>query len=120
MNISNEKSIKKQLIHAHGGSGLMNIRFAFPAEQHWGNNNEARWNCFAIAVLPIGATAGYHKHINTDEIFYIIEGMATVTIDDKAQQIKKGDVVLTKIGSSHGITDVKEKLKFIVVEILRG
>lgn len=117
--ILNEKNIKKEQISAHGGKGLMDIRFAFKNYQHWGNSNDSQWNCFAVGELPVGATAGYHKHEDTDEIFYIINGEATITIDKESQKIKKGDIILTRMGSSHEITKVRKKLKFIIVEIFR-
>lgn len=117
--ILNEKNIKEEQISAHGGKGLMAIRFAFKNYQYWGNFNDSQWNCFAVAELPVGATTGYHKHEDTDEIFYIIDGKATITIDKESQKIKKGDIILTRMGSSHGIIKVRKKLKFIVVEIFR-
>lgn len=119
MLISNEKDIQVEKFSAHGGAGIMDIKFAFKNYQHYGNNNDSKWNCFAVAVLPVGATAGYHKHEDTDELFYIISGKATITIDGESREIKKGDIILTRMGSSHGITDVKEKLKFTVTEIFR-
>lgn len=119
MLITNEKDIEQEHFSAHGGKGLIDIRFAFKKYQHYRNNNDSKWKCFAIAELSPGSTAGYHKHEDTDEIFYIIDGKATIAIDGKARKIKKGDIVLTRMGSSHGITDVKEKLKFTVTEIFR-
>lgn len=119
MIITNEKDIPTEQFSAHGGNGTMNIKFAFKDYQHYGNKNDSQWNCFAVAELPIGATAGYHKHEDTDEFFYIIDGEATLTVDGESRKIKKGDIVLTRKGSSHGITDVKTKLKFTVTEIFR-
>lgn len=119
MLIINKKSIKKQNFSGHGGVGVMKMRFAFTDHQHYGNKNDARWNCFAIAEIPVGATAGLHKHKDTDEIFYILEGKATIVIDGESHEINKEDIVLTLIGSSHDIINVKKKLKFIVVEIFR-
>ena len=119
MLISNEKNIKTEKFSAHGGNGVMDIKFAFKDYQHYGNDNDSKWNCFAVAELPVGATAGYHKHEDTDEFFYIIDGVATITIDGEAKEIKKGDIILTRKGSSHGITNVKKRLKFTVTEIFR-
>jgi mannose-6-phosphate isomerase-like protein (cupin superfamily) len=119
MLISNEKNIITEKFSSHGGNSVMNIKFAFKDYQYYGNNNDSKWNCFAVAELPVGATAGYHKHKDTDEFFYIIDGLATITIDRKTKVIKKGDIILTRKGSSHGITNVKKRLKFTVTEIFR-
>jgi len=119
MIISNEKDIPTEHIAAHGGAGIMKIKFAFKDYQHSGNNNDSQWNCFAVAELPVGVATGYHRHVDTDEFFYIIDGEATITVDGEARQIKKGDIILTRKGSSHGITNVKRKLRFTVTEIFR-
>jgi|SRR3989344_2794532 len=119
MLITNEKDIERQKFSGHGGIGVMKMRFAFTDHQYYGNNNDAKWNCFAIAEIPVGATAGKHKHKDTDEIFYILEGEATMIIDNERSKIRKGDIILTKIRSVHDIVEVKKKLKFIVIEIFR-
>lgn len=119
MLISNEKDIMAEKFFAHGGKGTMQIKFAFKEHQHYGNNNDSQWNCFAIAEIPVGATAGNHRHKDTDEIFYILDGEGTIIIDGEEGKIDKGDIVLTLMGSTHDIIKVKKKLKFLVVEIFR-
>lgn len=119
MLISNVKDIEKETVSAHNGKGLMDIKFAFKKHQHYGNDNDAKWNCFAIAELPIRATAGIHTHNDTDEIFYILQGEATIKIDKESKKIHKGDIILTQIGSSHSIYNVTKKLKYVVIEIFR-
>jgi len=47
----------------------------------------------------------------------ILSGKAKINIDDKVREIRKGDCVLTRDGSSHGIADVTETLRFIAVEV---
>ena len=119
MIITKDNEIESEKMNAHGGVGLMDIKFAFKGEQGYGNQNDSGWNCFAIATLPIGATAGYHKHSDTDEFFYVLEGEARLVIDGEERKISKGDIILTKVGSSHGIKDVSKELKFVVIEVYR-
>jgi len=39
--------------------------------------------------------------------------------DGEERSVGKGDIVLTRSGSIHGIKEVKKKLKFITIEIRR-
>lgn len=117
MNVMNVSEIETHTFSAHGGEGEINMKFAFTQFEGLDHSN---WNFFGIAEFPVGATAGYHRHEGNDEWFYILSGEATITIDGESRRIKAGDVVLTRDGSSHGITNVTEKLVLIAVEIKTG
>jgi len=47
---------------------------------------------------------GLHRHIEADEVLYVIAGEATLTIDSKDQNIAAGSVALIPRGMSHAIT----------------
>ena len=112
MHIVNLKDLKTYKFNAHGGKGEISMKFSF--EELKGTN---MWSFFAYAELPVGATSGYHKHEGNDEWFMVLSGKAKINIDGEVKEIKKGDCILTRDGSSHGITDVTETLKFIAVEV---
>lgn len=114
VDIINLKKLKVYEIPAHHGEGVIKMNFFFEEQKGIG-----MWNFFANAELPIGGTVGYHKHEGNDEWYFILDGKATVTIDGKKKVLKKGDGVLTKSGSSHGIDNVTQDLKFIAVEVKR-
>jgi len=57
---------------------------------------------FRKRVLHQGAAIGYHLQ-KTDEVYYIIGGRGTMTINDHPFAVKRGDAVLTRGGSSHGL-----------------
>lgn len=114
MDVVNKKKLKVYKMPAHNGEGEIKMNFFFEDQK-----NVGMWNFFAYAELPVGATVGYHKHQGNDEWYFILDGKATVTIDDETRVIKKGDGILTKSGSSHGINKVKKTLKFIAVEVKR-
>lgn len=112
MDIENIKNIKEYVQSAHGGKGKIKMRFSFEKQKGMG-----MWNFFAYAELPKGSTVGYHQHLGNDEWYFILNGEAEITIDGSEVKIKRGDCVLTKDGSFHGITKVVRTLKFIAVEI---
>ena len=57
---------------------------------------------FRKRVLHRGAAIGYHLQ-KTDEVYYIIGGRGTMTINDHSFAVKRGDAILTRGGSSHGL-----------------
>jgi len=114
MDLVNLDSLKTYKFSAHGGNGQISMKFSFEEQKGIG-----MWSFLAYAELPVGATCGIHKHEGNDEWFFVISGQATITVDNEKRTIKKGDCILTKSGSEHGIQDVKKKLKFIAVEVNR-
>ena len=57
---------------------------------------------FRKRVLHKGAAIGYHLQ-KTDEVYYIIGGRGTMTINDHPFAVKRGDAILTRGGNSHGL-----------------
>ena len=57
---------------------------------------------FRKRVLHRGAAIGYHLQ-KTDEVYYIIGGRGTMTINDHPFAVKPGDAILTRGGNSHGL-----------------
>lgn len=114
MNIVNVNELEGQTFSAHSGEGEIHMKFAFSQYEGLGGSN---WNFFGIAEFPVGSTAGLHKHEGNDEWFYVLSGEATVTIDGQPHLIRAGDIVLTRDGSSHEISNVTEKLVFIAIEV---
>ena len=57
---------------------------------------------FRKRVLHKGAAIGYHLQ-KTDEVYYITGGQGVMTINGKPFDVKPGDAVLTRGGSSHGL-----------------
>jgi mannose-6-phosphate isomerase-like protein (cupin superfamily) len=57
---------------------------------------------FRKRALKPGSGIGYHEQ-KEDEIYYVLSGHGTMTIDGKAFDVGPGDAVLTRPGSSHGL-----------------
>ena len=57
---------------------------------------------FRKRALKPGSGIGYHEQ-KEDEIYYVLSGHGTMTIDDKPFDVGPGDAVLTRPGSSHGL-----------------
>jgi len=57
---------------------------------------------FRKRALKPGSGIGYHEQ-KEDEIYYVLSGHGTMTIDDKPFAVGPGDAILTRPGSSHGL-----------------
>jgi len=60
---------------------------------------------FRKRALKPGAAIGYHLQAE-DEIYYVLSGRGSMTIDDKTFDVGPGDAILTRPGSSHGLKQV--------------
>lgn len=124
--IENFDSIQPIKMSAHGGNGLLEMRFFHQAYNHYYspevsekvlNFEQCNWDFFGVARLPVGADIKEHLHEETDELYYILRGYATIKVDGQERKIRPGDCILTRKGSSHSVYDVTKPLEFIAIEI---
>ena len=69
---------------------------------------------FRKRVLHKGAAIGYHLQ-KTDEVYYFTGGQGVMTINGKPFDVRAGDAVLTRGGSSHGLVQKGEADLTIVI-----
>lgn len=60
---------------------------------------------FRKRALKPGSGIGYHQQ-KEDEIYYVLSGRGSMTIDGKTFDVGPGTAVLTRPGSSHGLKQV--------------
>ena len=60
---------------------------------------------FRKRALKPGAAIGYHRQTE-DEIYYVLTGRGRMTLDGKVVDVGPGTAILTRTGSSHGLTQV--------------
>ncbi len=69
-------------------------------------NSCIRNQTLAEARLPVGGSTTPHRHLKTEEIYYILEGVGLMQVGDESQQIGPGDAVAIPPGAKHQITNV--------------
>ena len=72
---------------------------------------------FHVITLEEGGLVGMHPHLDSEEIYYILEGKAKMIIDGEEVIVEKGEAINTKVGSSHSIESIAGEgaLKFIAI-----
>ncbi|WP_367180819.1 cupin domain-containing protein [uncultured Shewanella sp.] len=56
-------------------------------------------------VIPPNSTLGYHKHGNDEEMYIILEGSGTMTIEGQQVNIKKDDMIKNPPYGEHGLVN---------------
>lgn len=73
---------------------------------------------FMVIIEPDKAPP-FHKHDDTEQIFYIIEGKGVLTIGEKKEKfnVKPGDVVRIPVSTFHSIrADGNNNMKYLCVD----
>ena len=77
-------------------------------------NSCIRNQTLAEARLPIGAATAPHRHVKTEEIYYVLEGEGRMQVGDETRRIAAGDAVAIPPGALHQLTNTENcVLKFL-------
>ena len=58
------------------------------------------WSLVELKEMP-GYKTNLHRHNNTDEAFYVLEGVLTIKVNDKTSEYPAGSYVLVPRGTPH-------------------
>ncbi|NKB66205.1 MAG: cupin domain-containing protein [Candidatus Latescibacteria bacterium] len=98
---------------SHDGKGEIGARMI------WGSQDfQSNFGFLGHALLPPGTSVGYHRHERMEECYVIAQGSGRMTEDGETREVFAGDVILNKLGSSHGIYNhTTEELELVVVAV---
>jgi mannose-6-phosphate isomerase-like protein (cupin superfamily) len=66
----------------------------------------------AEAELEPGQSTTRHRHLQTEEIYFVLEGIGTMELDDESRRVGPGDAVLIPPGAQHEIR-AETRLRFL-------
>ena len=72
-----------------------------------------------IEVLP-GKRLSYQKHRRRAEHWFVVQGTATVTLNDEKILVETDNTIDIKIGDAHRVENPHESETLIFIEIQRG
>ncbi|HEX2627730.1 MAG TPA: cupin domain-containing protein [Chitinophagaceae bacterium] len=105
--LDHEKEIAQQQPGPHDGGGTTTAHNFFAKAA----------DCklvFRKRILHPGSSIGYHLQ-KEDEIYYVVSGTGEMKMNGKTFPVTAGDAILTRPGSSHGLTQTgKEDLVIII------
>lgn len=106
--LEREKDIAKEEHGPHNGGGLSTAYSFF-------NDVPGYTLAFRKRVLHPGSAIGYHLQ-EEDEVYYVLSGNGDMKMNGKTFAVQQGDAVLTRPGSSHGLTQTgKDDLTILIV-----
>lgn len=71
-----------------------------------------------IEVLP-GKRLSYQKHAQRAEHWFVVQGTAKVTLDDREINVSAGEAIDIAVGSAHRVENSAEEL-LVFIEVQRG
>ncbi len=78
--------------------------------QHHAAKNQS----LAEAIVSVGTTTLLHRHKQTEEFYYILEGEGEMVLGDKKFTVTVGDTICIKPNTPHQITGLGDKdLRFL-------
>ncbi len=92
-------------------------------ERPWGNytvlDEGANFKVKRIEVLP-GKRLSYQSHKEREEHWFVVQGVARVTLNDEIHDIETGSFIDIKIGDKHRVENADASEKLIFIEVQRG
>ena len=108
--LHSEKQVQQS---SHNGRGNVDLY------EIWGRSDfKSDVDFMDRVVIPPKSTIGYHKHGNNEEIYILLEGQGTMTIDNEPVTVKKGDMILNPAFGEHGlVNDSDSNIDLLVIQI---
>ncbi len=82
------------------------------------DRSEARCSEAFVVVLEPGQSPPRHRHEDTEQVFYILEGRGTLTLgdDDACHAVRAGEVVLIPPETWHSIRAECGPMRYLAVD----
>lgn len=70
----------------------------------------------AEELLPVGASVGQHRHVETEEIYYLLEGRGRMSVGAETREVAAGDAVFIPRGAIHRLENTgDEPIRLLLV-----
>ena len=68
---------------------------------HWNPRIIARYNGNEVRLVKIQGAFTWHHHVNSDELFLVLEGSFEMEFRDKVETLTAGDMIVVPRGVEH-------------------
>ncbi|MEU6991762.1 cupin domain-containing protein [Streptomyces sp. NPDC046465] len=102
--------------HIHGVHGTTGVtRWKALAS---GADLRGGWEAVEWACVPPGGVSGEHLHTRTEEVYFILSGTGEIYLNGTAHPIAPGSLILTGLGTVHGLRNTGDSdLAWLVIEM---
>lgn len=97
--------------------GLKRYRFPTHVNDLVFDRSEARCSEAFVVVLKPGEAPPRHRHDDTEQVFYILDGRGTLTVgDDECHAVAPGNVVRIPPGVWHAIRAEGAAMRYLAID----
>jgi len=82
---------------------------------HWSPKIVARLNDYEFKLVKLKHKFVWHKHMDTDEAFIVIEGSMGIEFSDRVVKLESGEMLVVKKGEMHR-PFAKNECKVLIIE----
>ncbi len=76
------------------------------------------WGFVEYVTVPVGSAIPVHPHEQDEELYFIFQGQGILMLDDRQVEVRPGDLVACRKGSSHGLQNTSsQEIRLLVVGI---
>jgi quercetin dioxygenase-like cupin family protein len=106
------------MTYVYGTDALKRYRFPTHVNGLVYDRTDARHSEAFVVELEPGGAPPLHKHDDTEQVFYVLEGrgMLTVGEDGASYPVKEGDVVVLQPGTRHAIRAEGGGMRYLAVD----
>ncbi|ABX42034.1 cupin domain-containing protein [Lachnoclostridium phytofermentans] len=69
-----------------------------------------------LLLYAPGQTTPDHKHSDIDEVFYVISGEGSITLNNEEMLVKENDIIFSPNGETHGFNNTSSN-NWVVLQI---
>jgi len=98
--------------NSHGGEGSIDIYRAFRRKDFSG-----AWDFAIRVVMPPGSSMGEHTHGDDEEMYIILKGEGTMTIEGESRKVTSGDMIVNKPHGTHGLMNSSDsEIELLIIQ----
>ncbi|MFC1606964.1 cupin domain-containing protein [Candidatus Latescibacterota bacterium] len=110
-----DNSLLRDVSKAHLGKGIVMFKRLW-----WEESYKTDWMFTDHCLLKPDTSIGYHQHNTIEEIYYIVTGHGTMTVNDHTFAVGPGDAVPCTLHDSHGLYNSGSEDILLIVNACKG
>lgn len=102
---------------AQGKPAVINLAEKFATfEEQWAPRLAARYNGNEVRLAKVEGEFHWHKHDETDELFFVIEGALDMEFRDGTERLEQGDMIVVPRGTEHRPCARHGEVKLLIMD----
>ena len=97
----------------HGGTGPIEFRRLLKQADF-----QTSVDFVDYTVIPPGSTIGRHTHAGNEEIYFIVAGRPSVTVNGNERRLEPGSIAVVRSGQTHElVNDTTSDVAIFVIQV---